>query len=247
MNVGFKTDKGIQRSNNEDAFFVMERDHVYLVADGVGGSKSGEIASRTAVTEVVRHIEAKSPETLQSDEEIRAYLEQCVQDANDKVLELSERFTENNGMATTLLVAYLRGNILYFSNVGDSRGYVCRKDTLVQITEDHTYVNQLLKEGHITREQAKNHENKNMITRAVGAEERVDVDLFKIEVRAGDRILLCTDGLYGEVEEGEMERIMAKHLSMTETCRELVRKANQNGGGDNITVVCVEITEEDIL
>jgi len=167
MEIGFKTDKGKMRSNNEDACFVMQKDRVFIIADGVGGNKSGEIASRTAVKGIVEYIENNPLDGISSPKKIQEYFDECIKKINLTVLESSQRFEENRGMATTIVVAYIVKNKMYVMNVGDSRAYIFRKHKLRQITEDHTYVNSLVKAGVITEEEAEYHENKNMITRAI--------------------------------------------------------------------------------
>ena len=148
-------------------------------------------------------------------------------------------------MATTVVIAYIQKDTLYIMNVGDSRGYILHDGELTQITEDHTYVNTLLKAGLITADEAEHHENKNMITRAVGADYTIEGDFFQVGIRPGDIILICTDGLYGEVDREELIRQLEKDSTMTEICSELVDAANRNGGSDNITMVVLKITEED--
>ena len=159
---------------------------------------------------------------------------------------MSQRFEKNKGMATTVVIAYVADNQLYIANVGDSRAYVLRDGELNQITEDHTYVNTLLKAGIISEEEAANHENKNMITRAVGADYTIEPDFFQVSIEAGDMILICTDGLYGEVEKSELISRLTEEESMTHICNELVEAANRNGGSDNITMVVLKVTEDDI-
>ena len=245
MEVGFKTDRGRRRTNNEDACFVMKRDRVFIVADGVGGNNSGEIASRTCVNEIARYVETYPLTGQESADELRSYFEDCLRDVNFKVLEMSQRFEWNKGMATTVVIAYIQKDTLYIMNVGDSRGYILHDGELTQITEDHTYVNTLLKAGLITADEAEHHENKNMITRAVGADYTIEGDFFQVGIRPGDIILICTDGLYGEVDREELIRQLEKDSTMTEICSELVDAANRNGGNDNITMVVLKITEED--
>ena len=246
MEVGFKTDKGLRRSNNEDACYVLKKDKVFIVADGVGGNNSGEIASRTCVDEIAKYVETHDLTLCETDEDIEAYFAECIKDVNFKILELSQRHEENWGMATTVVVACLKDNQLYVFNVGDSRAYILRNHTLTQITEDHTYVNSLVKAGVITAEEAETHENRNMITRAIGADYKIDADAFVITVEAGDRILLCTDGLYGEINHDELCAQLAEDVSMTEICDAFVDAAKSNGGNDNITMIVVNVTEEDI-
>lgn len=246
MDVGYRTDKGVRRANNEDACLVMQKSNVFVVADGVGGGNSGEVASRTAVNEVAEYILINPLYELREKEDIRDYFLRCIKDVNHKVFDSSQKEEANHGMATTMVAAYVFRNDLYILNVGDSRAYVYRNKILTQITDDHTYVNTLLKQGIITEKEAENHEQRHMITRAVGAETTIDVDFFKVKLKAGDIILMCTDGLYGEIEKANMEALISKHSSMQELCDDFVEKANANGGRDNITVVCIKIMEEDI-
>lgn len=246
MQVGFKTDKGKARFNNEDACFVMLHDKVFVVADGVGGGNSGEIASRTAVSQAANYILDHSIDQCNNDTELKNYFEDCVKTINSKVYKKSKAHIENEGMATTLVMAYVSKGYVYIINVGDSRAYIHRNKNLVQITEDHTYVNTLIKAGIISPEQALNHENKNMITRAIGADENIEADFFKIAIDVNDVILICTDGLYGELSPSIICRVLDEGLSMSETCGKLISLANQNGGSDNITLICLKVTEEDI-
>ena len=243
MEVGFKTDKGLRRSNNEDACYVLKKDGVFIVADGVGGNNSGEIASKTCVDEIAKYVETGYLHQLQEDEAVKAFFAKCIIDVNFKILELSQRHEENRGMATTVVCGYLRGNKLYIMNVGDSRAYLLRDGALRQITEDHTYVNSLVKAGLITAEEAENHENRNMITRAVGADYRIEPDFYIETVSPGERILICTDGLHGEVPLEDLTQIMNQDKLMIDICEELVETAKKNGGSDNITMVVVNVTE----
>lgn len=244
MDVGFKTDKGKRRVNNEDAFFVLRNDGVFIVADGVGGNNSGEIASRTAVNEVAQFVEDHPPKGLRG-LELRDYFYKAIRGANYRVFDMAQRYVENSGMATTMVVAYIDGTKLFVCNVGDSRAYVYGGGVLRQISEDHTYVNALVKAGVISKDEALTHEDKNMITKAVGAEQDVEPDFFELELMKGDCVLLCTDGLYGEVDAEDMAAIFAEGESMTDTCAALVDAANDGGGSDNITVICIRITEDE--
>ncbi|MEF9922174.1 MAG: Stp1/IreP family PP2C-type Ser/Thr phosphatase [Anaerovoracaceae bacterium] len=246
MLVGFKSDKGMKRFNNEDACFVLLNDKVYVVADGVGGNNSGEIASRTAVNEIANYITNNSVKQLGTDDEIKLYFDDCVRKTNATILKMASKYEENNGMATTLVVVFVKDNIAYITNIGDSRAYLYRNKELIQITEDHTYVNTLIKAGIISEEEAETHENKNMITKAVGADYDIEPDFFKVEIRVDDILLICTDGLYGELEQDEIGQVLDEEESMSDACARLVAQANINGGHDNITIVCLKVTEDDI-
>lgn len=246
MEVGFKSDKGRLRSNNEDACFVLQRDRVYVVADGVGGGNAGEIASRTAVSQIVNYI-VDHPIPEKTDKYgVVQYFQDCLDHANQRIFELASKYEENYGMATTVVMVYVDRGKAYIANVGDSRAYLFRGEQLLQLTEDHTFVNTLVKAGLLSKEDAENDERKNMITRALGAEPEVEPDFFQVEIAAGDIIVICTDGLYDEVNIPEMTALLKQETAMRELSDELVALANRNGGHDNITVICLRVTEEDI-
>ena len=170
MEVGFKSDKGLKRSNNEDACFVLLPDKVYLVADGVGGGNAGEIASRTAVSEIAGYIVEHPIKQVTNKYAVVNYFQDCLDNANAVIFDKARRYEENKGMATTAAVVYAKEGKVYIANVGDSRVYLYRDGQLLQLTEDHTYVNTLLKAGVISREQAAMDDRKNVITKALGAE-----------------------------------------------------------------------------
>lgn len=243
IQVGFKSDKGIKRRNNEDAFYVMPEENLFIVADGVGGNNAGEIASRMAVNHVADFVRDHKIDEVADENELRSFFMEAIVGANELIYSLAARHPENNGMATTMVICYLRGSKAYIINVGDSRAYRYREGVLSQISEDHTYVNTLIKNGTISKEEARYHEKRNVITRAVGGEESIDPDFFQLPLREGDIFLLCTDGLYGEVDEVEMARILSKDETMSEMCSELVLSANRHGGKDNITAICFKIRE----
>lgn len=246
MQVGFKSDTGRRRVNNEDACFVMLPDKVYVVADGVGGSNAGEIASRTAVNEIAGYITSHPIESLESEREVVHYFYDCLDEANQKIYQLSNTYEENSGMATTAVIVYAINKRAYIANIGDSRAYIYRNGKLVQLTEDHTYVNTLVKAGILSQEEAERDDRKNVITRALGAEDTVDPDFFQVEIEAGDIFIICTDGLYDEVGDSEIIEVLSTEESMSDASAELINRANRNGGRDNITVICLKVTQEDI-
>lgn len=239
--IGFKSNAGIIRDNNEDACFVIPGHNVYVVADGVGGNNAGEIASRTAVRGVAEYVTSDPLPEDSSEEEIREYFIRCLNLINDEIYQMGRKYRENKGMATTVVIACIREDTAYVINVGDSRAYRFRDGQLLQITEDHTYVNELLKNGVITAEEAENHARRNVITRAVGAEPLVKADFFQIKLEKNDILMLCSDGLYGEVEEQKLAEILDKKNTMSGTCTRLVEEALRCGGRDNITVICLKI------
>lgn len=242
LQIGFKTHKGQVRSHNEDACFIIPEHNIYVVADGVGGNSGGEIASRTAVYEITQFVHANPLAEEATASQIKAYFTECLSKVNDEIYKKSDRRNENSGMATTVVVCCIRGGYAYIAHVGDSRAYICKNGALTQITEDHTYVNALVKAGIISAEEAVSHEQRHMITRALGAEEAVSPDFKQVEIRENDIILLCTDGLFGEVEEPLITEILSSsRYTMSEMAGVLVDEANKSGGADNITVICLRI------
>jgi len=245
VEVGFKSDKGLKRINNEDAFFVVPEQNIFMVADGVGGNNSGEIASRTTISKIVEYIRNNALEKDFTEREIQDYFAKCIEKVNRNIYDLSKLQHENRGMATTVAIVYIDGGNAYVTNVGDSRAYLFRAGMLFQITEDHTYVNALIRKGIITKEEAQFHEKKNIITQAIGGEASTSPDFFCVPIVSEDVIILCTDGLHGEIEDDMIRKIAATHTSMPEMCTNLVNKANQYGGRDNITVICLKIKGDD--
>ena len=240
MEFGFKSDTGRVRDINQDAFFVMPDERIFLVADGVGGHNDGELASRTVMADIADYVKENPPAEDAGDEQIREYFMSLIQSVNAHIHEMA-RAGAPSGMATTLVVLYLNGEKAYVVNVGDSRLYLIRDKKIRQMTEDHTYVNNLIREGIITKEQARTHPDKNMITRAIGAEAKVKPDLFIFEVQQGDILLMCTDGLYNEVAEEKICKTLVKAKDMRAACATLIDQANRGGGADNITAVSVRL------
>ena len=246
MHVGFKTDKGILRSSNEDACFVLLHDKVYILADGVGGGNSGEIASRTAVSEIANYVVKHPLSHLLDKYEIVGYMRDAFEAANTKIYDMARAHEENFGMATTAIIVYVNKGKAYIGNIGDSRVYLYRNGDYLQLTEDHTYVNTLVKAGILSREEADQDERKNVIIKALGAEPTVEPDFFQVEVKKGDILLACSDGLYDEVCDEEIVQLIKEKDNMNELAAELIARANRNGGRDNITIITLQITEEEI-
>lgn len=241
VQIGFKCSKGIVRKNNEDACFVIPSHDVYIVADGVGGNNSGEIASRTAVSDIAGYVTENDISACQGPEEIFGFLSEAVRTANENVYKAGMDEEQNRGMATTVVLTYIRDMKAYVANVGDSRAYLFRNGNLKRITSDHTYVNELIKKGVITEDEAEHHQQKNVITKALGAEYYVEPDFYQVKLKEGDVLLLCSDGLYGEVKESAIAGYIDGAENMNELCTQLVDEAIKAGGRDNITVVCLRI------
>lgn len=234
MSCGYKTDIGLVRSVNEDRYlFVDSKEYKLLVvADGMGGHEAGDVASQMTIDEIVRYNLAVGFAENTVDK-----LQECVALANKKVYEYSKKKRLLNGMGTTLVIALVIDNKVYFANVGDSRGYIINQD-IRKITIDHSFVEELLMAGDITPEEAFSHPNKNQITRAIGTNPTVKVDIFEKELAEGDKIFLCSDGCSNMLKDEEIFKIVKNSKTMQNAADSLVIAANDNGGYDNITVVC---------
>lgn len=248
IDAGFKSDKGRVREQNEDACLILPVQQVYVVADGVGGNNSGEYASKMAVSCVADFIRENHFADVKGDNELAALLRKCIREVNRTIYQTSMELPESRGMATTLVLCFIREERAYFVNIGDSRAYIKRGSSIFQVTEDHSYVNTLLKLGVITRDEAKDHARGNIITRAIGAEASVQGDLYQTDLEDGDVIILCTDGLHNELSEDMMTKIIEANTagldSMNKMASDLVSAANDAGGRDNVTVICLKNRRE---
>ncbi len=235
------TDVGLKRSKNEDNFFVDEGMGLFIVADGMGGHKGGDLASKLAV-EAVREV-AKSHREEHTFLSPRAMLEECYVEASSRIFSKSQ---ENNGlfqgMGTTLVVAYVHEGEIFIANVGDSRAYYLNQQYLWQMTEDHSLVNEHIRAGLLKDSEAKDFQAKNVITRSVGFERQVRCDIIKKPLSAGDTFLLCSDGLSGLVEDPEIHDICRKN-SKEKAAQICVDRAKEEGGDDNITVIIIEVLD----
>ena len=241
ISVGFKTDKGNMRSGNEDSIFVMPEQQLYIVADGVGGHNSGELASRMAVGYMAQYVALNPLSAVESKKDLKTYFLRCFQGANELIHSKSLEEENNNGMATTTVMCYLNGEDCYIINVGDSRAYLVREGVMRQLTEDHTLVQDMLRSGLLSKEEALTHPDRNMITKAIGGEDSIEPDFYRFETCPGDVILLCTDGLYSEVPAERILQLASGYESMHQLAKKLVEEANEAGGKDNISVVCIRI------
>ena len=241
ISVGFKTDKGMFRSGNEDSLFVMPQQHLYIVADGVGGHNSGELASRMTVGYMAQYAALNHIEKIAGPKDLKKYFITCFSGANELVYSKSLSEPDNHGMATTCVLCYLREPTAYVVNVGDSRAYLVRDGVIRQISEDHTCVQEMIRKGLLTEAEGAARPDKNVITRAIGGDESVEPDFFCFETYPGDVIILCTDGLYGEVDDSTIQQFASGAATMHRLAKDLVDEANKNGGKDNISVVCIKI------
>lgn len=233
------TDIGMNRSMNQDYVYsstapIGSLDNLFIVADGMGGHKAGDFASRFVVEKLTAFFSQPFP-----DKDVHSIIREGIRKVNRELYETANQDENLKGTGSTLVLATIRGNVLYVANVGDSRLYLLR-DELEQITRDHSYVEELVALGKMKRGSRDYLENKNIITRAIGADEDVDADLFAIKLKSRDMILMCSDGLSNMVDEFEMEYIIRAEENICEKAKGLVDAANRSGGKDNISVILVE-------
>ncbi|MGD8626343.1 MAG: Stp1/IreP family PP2C-type Ser/Thr phosphatase [Anaerolineae bacterium] len=246
LNVAKLTDVGRARPHNEDYVDcrippdpqqLARRGSIFLVADGMGGHQAGEVASRGAVEAVMENYFADASH------DVPTSLVRAFRYANQKLHAQAQADSSKGGMGTTLVAAVVLGRKVYVANVGDSRAYLINRTGITQITEDHSWVEEQVRAGLLTMEQARRHPQRNLVTRALSSKPSVEVDLFEGEINAGDTILLCSDGLTGRVEDAEIAAIVRQHPPH-QAAEKLVALANERGGNDNITVLVVNAQEE---
>ncbi|MBE7021722.1 MAG: Stp1/IreP family PP2C-type Ser/Thr phosphatase [Ruminococcaceae bacterium] len=238
------TDLGQSRPVNEDGYYISdysaELDAIYaIVADGMGGHQAGEVASALALRQVSEAINQGFCAEMSS-QELKELLGTAVREANESIFKKSLSEHSCGGMGTTITLCFIAGEKAMVAHVGDSRAYILRGGTLHQITTDHSLVQELIKSGQITPEEAEHHPQKNVITRALGTDSGVDIDLYEFQVLPGDCILLCTDGLTNLVSEAEMTELLSGADDMNAISKQLIVSANQKGGYDNITAVVLK-------
>ena len=234
------TDIGKVRDMNQDSYYISSGEDgikLYIVADGMGGYKGGEVASKLAIESAKNYIYNNFAETKKEKENILNLIKNAIEYANMVVYEKSKEVEALNGMGTTIDVCLIHSNKLYIGHVGDSRIYRQRKEFFRKLTTDHSYVEQLIKEGSITKEEAYNHPKKNMLTKALGCTAFVEPDVMVKGFLKDDVVLMCTDGLTNMLRDNEISEIIKQNPK--EACRALVNRANERGGYDNITAVII--------
>ncbi len=243
MKFGAKTDIGRLREKNEDSYSIVfghsDIPVAFIIADGMGGHNSGEVASKTAVDFIANYI-TNNPEIFADETTVTASIKEVIEKANLEVYNSANIDRSNLGMGTTLILAVPCGNKLYIGHIGDSRVYLVRNNEIIRITTDHSFVEELVKSGTLSREEAENHPQKNIITRALGCAEDIKVDIINCNIYEKDIFVLCTDGLTNMLSDEEILEVTLNSKHPEDACEELVRRANENGGIDNITVIVLE-------
>lgn len=239
MDVGMKTNIGT-RKTNQDFYYRSSLHPFYIIADGMGGHNAGEVASRLSAELIADHLELKLGRDLK-DDEIKETIEEAIKKANKIVYEKSLEKDEFKGMGTTISLAYIRDKNLFIGHVGDSSIFIVSDEGIIKLTRDHSLVEELLKKGSITKEEARNHPQRNVITRAVGTARDIEVDILSENIGEGDVLVLCTDGLTNMVEREEIQDKILELESLEDACEDLVEKAKNRGGHDNISIMAIRI------
>ena len=234
-----RTDKGRKRNNNQDSIFVSDKPvgplpNLYIVADGMGGHAAGDFASRYAIRIVIDFV---SKSTVANPISL---LRRALVYASNELYKESEKDKDKMGMGTTMVASVIMDDKLYVANIGDSRLYIINDD-IKQVTMDHSLVEELIRSGQLERNKGRNHPEKNIITRAMGSRDEAMPDFFELDIKEGDKILMCSDGLSNMVEDDEIKDIVQENQVLDQAVSSLISRANYYGGNDNISVIIISI------
>lgn len=240
IETAFASSIGRIRKSNQDFVKVFKNKSdttLAIVCDGMGGHQGGDVASTMAVSHLGHNFESTDFIDTNS---AHKWIEVQLKSENETILKTADRFPDLNGMGTTIVLAFAFKDTALIAHLGDSRAYIYADGHFTQLTEDHSLVNELVKMGQITKEQAKHHPQKNIITQALGVSSTIDPEFRNVALNENDIILLCTDGLTNSLSDPQIQQILAtKELSLKDRCNKLINEANRLGGGDNITVCLV--------
>ena len=244
MKSFFLTDTGKVRDHNEDSVIILKNsnnEYLLAVADGMGGHKAGEVASNMAIEHITNKF--NSLESLGDKDKAINWIREEVADINKSIFAYTDSHEESKGMGTTFVIALYTKDYLLFGNVGDSSGFVIKNSKLYKVTKDHTLVNLLVSSGELTPEEAKNHPKKNILMRALGANNPAEVDIFDVVDDGIEGILLSSDGLTSMLNETQIEKVIVGAGSLEEKVTRLIRKSNVRGGTDNISIACLMLND----
>jgi protein phosphatase len=236
MNSFYLTDSGKVRTHNEDSVIITKNnsgEYLMAVADGMGGHRAGEVASSLAVTYLGR--EFSKLNSIGGKKDAVKWLKDSVSEINNNIFKYTSENPESKGMGTTLVISILTKDYLVFGNVGDSSGFVIKDDVLHKVTKDHTLVNLLVSTGELSEEEAQDHPRKNVLMKALGANDPVEIDIFDVDTEITS-IMLCSDGLTTMLTKDQIERVLNSDLNIDEKVIRLIKKANNRGGTDNISI-----------
>lgn len=240
MKAYYITDTGKVRTHNEDSVMIVNNlsgEHLMVVADGMGGHKAGEVASSIVVNGLTDKF--KKLDSIGEKQDAVNWIRKNVNELNDAIFKYTDEFEESKGMGTTLVLCVITKDYILFGNVGDSSGFVMKKGVLYKVTKDHTLVNLLVETGELTKEEALNHPRKNVLMRALGANNPVDIDIFDVDMDS-DAVLLCSDGLTNMLTKAQIQKVLNSELTLEEKIVKLIRKSNLRGGTDNVSIAYLE-------
>jgi protein phosphatase len=235
-----ETDVGKVREANEDYFLVNPDKRLYIVSDGMGGHNAGEVASMNATESVNNYFSTELLSEMRGDDEkIKNVMINALLNAHKEITDMAKSNATYTGMGCTLVVAWIDGDVLHLCHVGDSRAYMCNNSGIQLLTTDHSYVMSLVAESKMTMEEARVSPLKNELSQAIGASIEIEPDYNRYSIKNGDKILLCSDGLWDMLSDEEIYEILRNTTPVTTICQELIHKANQAGGHDNVTAVVI--------
>lgn len=246
MNYGESTHVGRVRDINQDSYYINYNEtlSVFVVADGMGGHNGGEIASKIAIDTIKNNFNDYSNEIAEEKLSVENFIRKTLELSNEEIYKYAMENEAYKGMGTTATMGCIFKDKLFIGNIGDSRAYIIRDNDITQITNDHSLVAELVKNGTITKEEAVNHPQKNVITRALGTDINVKTDIYNFNLEEHDIILLCTDGLTNLVSEIDIMKFINDSEDIQNICDNLINHANDNGGYDNSTVIIIKIDKE---
>ncbi len=245
MQIAYRTAIGKRRKDNEDSVGIFTNQQgvkLAIIADGIGGNQGGDVASEMAVTHIGHSFKASNAQTI---DDTKNWLQKQISSENQDIRNRSEQFIDLKGMGTTIVLAVIFKQTVLIGNIGDSRGYLLRGHVFSQVTEDHSLVNELVKRGELSKQAARVHPKKNVITRSLGIEKAVQIDMHFLELTDNDMLLLCSDGLSDMVNVTVRFKLCLKTtLRYREKCDQLIKLANDAGGLDNISVILIDDQSE---
>ena len=246
MQTYYLTDTGKVRDHNEDNVIILSNnnnEYLLAVADGMGGHKAGEVASAIAINHLTE--EFYRLDTIGTKEVAIDWLRNIVTEINNKIFDYTKENPDSKGMGTTFVCAIKTNDYLIYGNIGDSSGYVIKNKKLHKVTKDHTLVNLLVSTGELTEEEAKYHPRRNVLMRALGANNPIDIDIFDVDTKVSG-IFLCSDGLTNMITDEQIEKVLDSNLTIEETLEKLIKKANARGGNDNISIAYLKKESGDV-
>lgn len=244
MQIAYRTAIGKRRKDNEDSVGIFTNQQgvkLAIIADGIGGNQGGDVASEMAVTHIGHSFTATNAKTI---DETKNWLQKPISSENQDIRNRSEQYLDLKGMGTTVVLAVIFNQTVLIGNIGDSRGYLLRDHIFSQVTEDHSLVNELVKRGELSKQAARVHPKKNVITRSLGIEKAVQIDTHYLELTDNDMLLLCSDGLTDMLNDDQIQKVLENDSAVGQKCDQLIQLANDAGGLDNISVILIDDRSE---